>query len=398
MTHFVLMSMLIFSFLENEAVGFSQEEVSSREPKAVAILQEAHQALKAAKNISYSFSYRGGGWMVGDFRGSAKVSHTSNRFNSRLSISMDMPAGNGGRVAFSDENVIERKSVQLASDGEKICVLDKKEKTYTFGATDKAAHLFFYSYYVVWPQLVNAEPFENELKADNIKRVGTEVMNGVLCDIVYVVDPFGSKTWWYLGSKDRLPRAQKLLNDSPGREANFFFVVNELKTETVFSPEDFHLQAPDGFESINEDLRPIEVGAAAPELILHTPGGGPAAFSTFMGRVTVLDFWASWCPPCWSVMPKIDRLAQEFSDARVDFIAVNTWENPQINPVKYMTEKSLKYRLLYDETGSAAMAYKLTTLPGIFVIGPSGKIVYSNVGDRPELEDEIRTIIQQALR
>jgi peroxiredoxin len=372
------------------------DETASREPAAVALLQQANEAIKATQSWAYSFTYKGDGWMVGDFRGMARLRRGSNLFDSAFLVNIDMPREKGGRVTAREGYSGERNRVQLASDGNVIQMLDENRKTLKYGKINSAGHLFFYAYYTIWTQVASIEPFRAELQSKTIRLQGRETIRGVPCHVVRIIDPFGNQVWWYLSRRDRLPRAQKLLNERPGTEASFFFQISDLKTDDELQTTDYHLSTPDGYILINEDERPLEVGAEAPQFRLRTVDGGEVPLAAWRGKVVVLDFWASWCPPCWTVMPKINRLAKEFGAKQVEFIGINTWESPAVNPRDYMSGKAFGYKLLFDHDGSAALAYKLVTLPGIFVIDPKGKLVYAQTGDKAELEQDLRKAITEA--
>ncbi|MEK6710193.1 MAG: TlpA disulfide reductase family protein, partial [Nitrospinota bacterium] len=63
--------------------------------------------------------------------------------------------------------------------------------------------------------------------------------------------------------------------------------------------------------------------AAAPDFFLRTPEGGNRTLSQHGGRVVLLNFWATWCPPCVREMPAMERLYQEYKDRGLDVVAVS---------------------------------------------------------------------------
>ena len=76
--------------------------------------------------------------------------------------------------------------------------------------------------------------------------------------------------------------------------------------------------------SINEQFTP----RPAPDFTLNDLAGNPVSLSTYKGKVVVLNFWASWCPPCRAELPVLNALQTELLAADIDLILVNQGEDP----------------------------------------------------------------------
>ena len=122
----------------------------------------------------------------------------------------------------------------------------------------------------------------------------------------------------------------------------------------------------------------LPVGTTAPDWQLMGAEGDAHSLSSYRGKVVVMDFWATWCVPCTAVMPRIQKLHQKFADKGVVVFGVNAWENG--DAIALMKEKRYSYELLLHGE-KIADAYKVTTLPVVYIVGPDGKIIYGHEGE-----------------
>ena len=106
---------------------------------------------------------------------------------------------------------------------------------------------------------------------------------------------------------------------------------------------------------------------------IETFGGETIKLSDFEGKVVVLNFWASWCPPCRWEMPFFERMSQEYEDQDVVFLGVaisDTLENVRA----FAEGVGVTYPNGLDETGDIARDYSVVSLPTTFFIGKDGNV------------------------
>ena len=106
---------------------------------------------------------------------------------------------------------------------------------------------------------------------------------------------------------------------------------------------------------------------------IETFDGETIRLSDFEGKVVVLNFWASWCPPCRWEMPFFERMSQEYEDQDVVFIGVaisDTLENVRA----FAEGVGVTYPNGLDETGEIARNYSVVSLPTTFFIGRDGNV------------------------
>jgi thiol-disulfide isomerase/thioredoxin len=147
-----------------------------------------------------------------------------------------------------------------------------------------------------------------------------------------------------------------------------------------------------------EEQRLLPVGQPAPEFVFQRYGGGVVALRDLRGKVVMLDFWATWCPPCVAEMPSLVQLAREYESKGLVFVAANRDESAVAKTaVQQFIGRRVKdlapYVVYADDRTS--FTYRVSTLPTLYFIGRDGKIQSTHVGAAPELA--IRRWIEEAL-
>ena len=135
----------------------------------------------------------------------------------------------------------------------------------------------------------------------------------------------------------------------------------------------------------------IAVGAVAPAAKLETLDGKPADLSQFIGKgPVVIEFWATWCPSCKELEPAM-LAAQKKYAGKVQFVgvAVSVNESPEL--VRRYTQKhGLAGAQFYDRKGIAIDAYDVPATSFVVVVGKNGRVVYSGLGGKQDLDAAIR--------
>jgi thiol-disulfide isomerase/thioredoxin len=142
----------------------------------------------------------------------------------------------------------------------------------------------------------------------------------------------------------------------------------------------------------------LEIGDLAPDWELANPDGDRVAFhADSAGSVSVVLFWATWCPFCRTLMPHLEKLAREFAGRPVRFYALNVWEDA--DPVAHMREHGFTFNLLLAGE-SAARSWGVKGTPGLFVVGTDHRVRYLRQSGEDDLDVEIavREIVNSALQ
>ena len=121
------------------------------------------------------------------------------------------------------------------------------------------------------------------------------------------------------------------------------------------------------------------VGEPAPEFSLVSTQGSITSLADLRGHPVLLNFWASWCPPCRGEMPDLDRVATEYRDRGLVVLGVDLEEDRE-PVVRYAQTLGLQLMLLLDQGGAVATRYNVTGLPTSYFVDRDGLIRDRNVG------------------
>jgi cytochrome c biogenesis protein CcmG, thiol:disulfide interchange protein DsbE len=141
------------------------------------------------------------------------------------------------------------------------------------------------------------------------------------------------------------------------------------------------------------DVRPKPAFSFA--LGLLDPPGGQFLLEEQRGKLVLLDFWASWCPPCRDEAPGLERVWKQYQERGVSFLGVNVFDDREA-ALAYVKEYGLTYPNAPDPTGEVAIEYGLAGVPEKFLIGRDGQLIRRFVG--PMSEDTLRRLLDDQLR
>jgi thiol-disulfide isomerase/thioredoxin len=135
----------------------------------------------------------------------------------------------------------------------------------------------------------------------------------------------------------------------------------------------------------------LELGSIAPGAKLETLDGKPADLSTYVGKKPVLmEFWATWCGNCEELEPSMKALHAKYG-ARVEFLGVAVSVNQTPERVRaYVAKHQLPWTQLFDRRGNASGAYDAPATSYVVVLDRAGRVVYTGLGGKQDLEAAIR--------
>jgi cytochrome c biogenesis protein CcmG, thiol:disulfide interchange protein DsbE len=133
----------------------------------------------------------------------------------------------------------------------------------------------------------------------------------------------------------------------------------------------------------------VTVGKTAPRFMLKDLAENPVAVGP-VGKVTVLNFWATWCPPCREEMPQLQKFVQALPP-NVVFYAVNIQESAA-KAGGFLEQNHYSIPVLLDGDGVVASTFKINAIPTTVIIDKTGKIRFRKAGGvtQTELEDALK--------
>jgi cytochrome c biogenesis protein CcmG, thiol:disulfide interchange protein DsbE len=140
------------------------------------------------------------------------------------------------------------------------------------------------------------------------------------------------------------------------------------------------------------------VGFLAPDFSLTTIDGKKVMLADLRGKAVLINFWASWCPPCRSEMPAIQNIFVENSSDRLMILAINaTNVDSDTAAYKFVQENNLTFPVLFDRDGSVSNKYRANSLPTTFFIDQNGLIKDIVIGG-PMTEAFLEIKVDELLR
>jgi thiol-disulfide isomerase/thioredoxin len=135
---------------------------------------------------------------------------------------------------------------------------------------------------------------------------------------------------------------------------------------------------------------------AAPELRAQDLAGAPKTLADYRGKVVLLNFWASWCPPCLREMPSMERLRVRMAGRPLEIVALDSAETPEeVNA--YLARMKLGFSILLDPDGSNTKRWKVFALPTTFMLDAEGRVRHVLTGPTEWDEGEALGIIESLL-
>ena len=136
----------------------------------------------------------------------------------------------------------------------------------------------------------------------------------------------------------------------------------------------------------------------APDFTLPDVDGRPVRLRELRGKLVLLNFWATWCPPCRLEMPSMERLYQTFKQTEFAMLAVSI-DRQGVEAVKpFMEELQLTFPALLDQQSEVARQYGLRGLPTTYLIDPEGRLIGAAVGGRDWERSEAKALVAGLLR
>ncbi len=136
-----------------------------------------------------------------------------------------------------------------------------------------------------------------------------------------------------------------------------------------------------------QDVIGIPVGETPPAVTLENLNGDSVALSQWIGKKPVIvEFWATWCPICAELLPRMEAAQQKYGD-RAQFVVVAVAVNQSKNSVRRHLEKHpMPFTFLWDGNGAAVRAFQAPSTSYIAVLDAKGKVVYTGVGEDQDIE------------
>ena len=151
---------------------------------------------------------------------------------------------------------------------------------------------------------------------------------------------------------------------------------------------------------LSHNLTPVTKIIAASDFELPNMDEEKRKLSDYRGKVVLLNFWATWCPPCIREMPSMERLHEQINADDFSVIAINQMEDgDQVFAFTGQLEIDPTFEILFDSRSEVSQAYAVRGLPTTYLIDKQGNIRYRAVGgrefDHPDVVKIINGLIKE---
>jgi thiol-disulfide isomerase/thioredoxin len=134
----------------------------------------------------------------------------------------------------------------------------------------------------------------------------------------------------------------------------------------------------------------------APELNARDLTGAAKTLADYRGKVVLLNFWASWCPPCLREMPSLERLRVKMAGRPLAIVALDSAETPE-EVGAYLAKMELGFPVLLDSDGANTRRWKVFALPTSFLLDAEGRVRHVLTGPTEWDEGEALEVIESLL-
>jgi thiol-disulfide isomerase/thioredoxin len=256
------------------------------------------------------------------------------------------------------------------------------------------------------------------------RSMGIEEVDGVRAHRIRVDRSPPGDLWIAAGDTPWLVRAELAADADEWNMGGFWkdvksaqvLIVSNWRTPDSIPDERFAFAPPEGAEEVDdlmaammedfgfdggfdmEDEAHALLGEPAPDFEIETldgPAGTLSALSE-QGRVVVLDFWATWCPPCREGLPIIAEVMKEYPEDKAIFYAVNVQEDRGAIE-RFLESQNLKIHVALDGDGAIAQQYGVSGIPQTVIIGKDGAVEAIHVGLSPDLKERLKREVDAVL-
>ncbi len=133
----------------------------------------------------------------------------------------------------------------------------------------------------------------------------------------------------------------------------------------------------------------------APDFALPTTDGKILKLSDYRGKVVIIDFWATWCPPCRKGIPDLIDIKKKYGKQGVEIIGISVDTDTKSEVIPFIKEKGINYPVVYGNQNVYMQYGGIRAIPTTFVVDKEGKIVASYEGLVPKItyENHIKKIL-----
>lgn len=142
--------------------------------------------------------------------------------------------------------------------------------------------------------------------------------------------------------------------------------------------------------------RIVNAGDAAPNFKITTDSGKTVSIDSFGGKLLVLNFWASWCPPCVEETPSLEQFARELGPEGVVVVAVSIDRNENLYH-RFIQRFGISFETARDPEANISSSYGTFQIPETYLIDPHGKVLEKVISNQNWMDPEFLAQVRKML-
>jgi peroxiredoxin len=142
--------------------------------------------------------------------------------------------------------------------------------------------------------------------------------------------------------------------------------------------------------------RVIEVGDTAPDFTITTDNGRTISRSNFGGRLLVLNFWATWCPPCIQEMPSLEQFHNQLAPSGVVVLGISVDKDEKVYR-NFLARANVSFLTARDPGSGVNADYGTFKYPETYIIDSSGKVVQKIIGAENWTDERMVSYVKSLL-
>ncbi|VAX19638.1 hypothetical protein MNBD_NITROSPINAE04-1804 [hydrothermal vent metagenome] len=149
--------------------------------------------------------------------------------------------------------------------------------------------------------------------------------------------------------------------------------------------------------STAQTLIPYKRVVDAENFHLKSVNGKRFRFSSLKDKVVLLNFWATWCPPCKKEMPSMERLYKEFKLSGFEVVAVALDKSSPATVKEFIKEMGVSFIALHDPDGITSNLYSVSGVPYSYLVTRESKIAFRVAGGIDWDDESVKSIVKDLL-
>lgn len=186
------------------------------------------------------------------------------------------------------------------------------------------------------------------------------------------------RDWFFMGGEIDHGVGDKEATEKLPRQLIQFtrLMANLPDSETIDSKTNEPELKPQLFQPAPKELVPFSQKPSAPGFELTNELGLPFSWQQYRGKVSLVNFWATWCPPCVEEIPSLNALQTHYLDKEFEIVSINYRETAeQLN--QFSSEIPINFPVLMDYDGKVSLKWKVFSFPSSFLVDKQGRVRYS---------------------